>query len=85
MTPFPPEATERLRRTLERTSACHMMKLGKDEFLQEQPIDVLLLVSVLKALGDPDLAVMRAYAIGVPLGVGVEMSRTPDVFPPKTK
>ena len=75
--PFPPDATERLRGLLSRVSSDHRMVLSAQEELQEQPIDVLLLGSVLKALDDPDWAVMRQYAVGVPLGVGVEMRSLP--------
>ena len=61
------------------------MKLSRSEIYQDQPIDALLLGSVLKALDDPDGEVMRTYATGVPLGVGVEMPRALAVFPPNTK
>ena len=40
------------------------MKLEGAEEMQEQPIDVLLLGSALKAMGDPDWEVMRTYAVG---------------------
>ena len=50
-----------------------------------QPVDVLLLGSLLKSFGDPDFEVVTTYARGVPLGVGVDLPRTPAVFPPKLK
>ena len=53
--------------------------------MQKQPIDVLLLGSVLKVLGDLDHGTMMTYAIGVLLGLGVELPRTPAVLPPKTR
>ena len=52
---------------------------------QPQPIDVLLLGAGLRAVGDPDAEIMALYAIGVPLGLNVELPRTPAVFTPKTK
>ena len=41
--------------------------------------------SVLKALGDPDHEIMGTYAVGVPVGLGTDLPRTPKVFPEKTK
>ena len=35
--------------------------------------------------GDPDWEVMREYEIGVRIGAGTQMPRTPAVFAPKTK
>ena len=70
---------------MRQASRGHELTLGSSEVLQDQPMDVLLLGSALKATGDPDWKVMLTYAVGVPLGVGVEMLRTPAVFPPKTK
>ena len=78
--PFPVEATVRLRGVVRRASSGHELKLEGAEVLQVQPIDVLLLGSALKAMGDPDWKVMRTYAVGVPLGVGVELPRTPGGF-----
>ena len=52
---------------------------------QPQPIDVLLLGAVLRAIGDPDAEIMALYAVGVPLGLNVELPRTPAVFPPKLR
>ena len=37
-----------------------------------------------KLLGDPDWAICAEMAYGVPVGVGVDLPRTPEVFPPKT-
>ena len=83
--PFPPEATKRLKNLLAEVSAPFRITLDPGDELQDQPIDVLLLGSVLRALGDPDWQVFRLYATGVPLGMGVRMPRTPKVFPPKQK
>ena len=52
---------------------------------QQQPVDVLMLGSLMKALDDPDFAIMVEYAIGVPIGLGVNLPRTPEVFPAKVK
>ena len=43
--------------------------------VQEQPILVLFLGSVLKAMGDPDWTILGKYAVGVPLGLGVDLPR----------
>ena len=59
----------------------HRVSLHPGEELQPQPVDVLLLGSVLRAIGDLDWEVMRTYAVGVPLGLGVDMPCTPAVFP----
>ena len=83
--PFPPEATRRLKNLLAEVSAPFRITLDPGDVLQDQPIDVLLLGSVLRSLGDPDWEVFRLYATGVPLGMGVQMPRTPKVFPPKQK
>ena len=83
--PFPPESTVRLRdfaRDITRHAACLPLP-GREA--RKQPIDVLLVGSVLNALGDPDHEIMSTYAVGVPLGVGTELPRTPAVFPEKTK
>ena len=85
MDPFPPEATARLRDLAREVSRDHKVELPPGEVALPQPVDVLLLGSLLKAFGDPDSEVMVAYARGVPLGVGVDLPRTPDVFPPKLK
>ena len=52
---------------------------------QPQPIDVQLLGATLGAMGDLDAPVMAEYAVGVPLGLGVNLPHTPMVFPPKTR
>ena len=77
--PFPPAATERLRGVVRHAARGHEVKLDASERLQDQPIDVLLLGSAL------NWEVMKTYGVGVPLGVGVELPRTPAVFPPKPK
>ena len=55
---------------------------GRD---RPQPIDVRLLQSLLVAADDPDHQCMDLYALGVPIGVGVELPRTPHVFEEKDK
>ena len=83
--PFPADATERLRSWFECLSRAHKHAVDHDEVLQDQPVDVLLLGRLLWLMGDPDWAIMGTYATGVPLGLGVDLPRTPDVFPPKTR
>ena len=39
----------------------------------------------MQKLGDPDWAFLEELSSGVPLGVGVEMPRTPAVYDPKVK
>ena len=41
--------------------------------------------AVLRALNDPDWGIMATYACGVPLGLGVDLPRTPAVFPEKRR
>ena len=79
--PFPADATERLRSWFESLTRAHKLTLDPGEVLQNQPVDVLLLGAVMKAVGDPDWAVMKTFAVGVPLGLGVELPRTPMVYP----
>ena len=79
--PFPAEATARLREYARGVTSKHRVELEPGEEHQEQPVDVLLLGSVLRALGDPDWEVMKLYAKGVPIGLGVDMPRTPAVYP----
>ena len=81
--PFPADATGRLRCWFESLTRDHRLRLEPHEVLQNQPVDVLLLGSVTKAVGDPDWAVMKTLAVGVPLGLGVELPRTPLVYPPQ--
>ena len=59
------------------------MMLPVGQTLQPQPVDVLLLGGALRAMGDPDSESMLIYATGVPVGLGVDLPRTPKVFPPK--
>ena len=51
--------------------------------LRDQPIDVLLLGAILRGMSDLDRRITRTFAAGVPLGLGVDLPRTPDVFPSK--
>ena len=57
--PFPPEATRRLEQLVADLSAPFRMVLEPGEEYQDQPIDVLLLGSILRALGDPDWQVLK--------------------------
>ena len=72
---------ERLRFYVKAVTEPSRVEAPSDRELQPQPVDVLLLGSALKGFGDPDWAVMAEYAVGVPLGLGVDLPRTPDVFP----
>ena len=83
--PFPKVSMERPRDFARPITAFSRVEAPAGAVVQEQPIDVLLLGSVLKALGDPGHDIMVTCAIGVPLGLGVELPRTPSVFPPKTR
>ena len=83
--PFPKEVLSRLTGHIREITEHSRVQLQEGQVLQEQPVDVLLLGCFLKAVGDPDWQVMLSYAVGVPLGLGVDMPRTPEVFPPKRK
>ena len=83
--PFPEEATQRLRDYVGELSKGVDVPTDPSQDLQPQPVDVLLLGRVLKLLGDPDWAIMGTYATGVPLGLGVDLPRTPAVFPPELR
>ena len=52
---------------------------------QPQLVDTVLLGKVIRAFGDLGRAVLGLYTVGVPLGLGVDLPRTPEVFPAKTK
>jgi hypothetical protein len=58
---------------------------GRPPGYQDQPIDIALLKAFLPDAGDPDAAVMDDYAVGVRIGVGVIMPRTPAVYGERTK
>ena len=45
----------------------------------------MLLGKVFRLFGGPDWEGLGMYAVGVPLGLGVDLPRTPAVFPAKTK
>ena len=57
----------RLRCWLESFTRGHRLELQPHEGLQNRPVIVLLLGSVLKALGVPIWAVVKTFAVGVPL------------------
>ena len=50
-----------------------------------QPIDVKIMGALLSAFDDPDAEIMQTYDTGVPLGMGVDLPRSPMVFPEKVK
>ena len=50
-----------------------------------QLIEMRLIGCMLRAIGDPDWEIFRELEAGVRLGVGVELPRTPKVFPEKRK
>ena len=79
--PFPVVATQRLRDYLADVARDQKMELPAGQTLQQQPVDVLLLGGALRAMNDPDSESMLLYATRVPVGLGVEMPRTPLVFP----
>ena len=74
--PFPQSATERIRRLCQQSTP----ELPALEHELPQPIDIKLLQRLRKLAGDPDVEVMDTYRVGVPLGVGVDLPRTPHVF-----
>ena len=82
--PFPEHQTQRFREYLRRLTGQYAMALGPGEVAQAQPMDMLLLGALLRGMGDPDAEILKEYAIGVPIGVGVDLPRTPEVFPAKT-
>ena len=83
--PFPQEASERLRAALRRVCASNWLAWAPQAEAQDQPIDLRLLSAFLSSCGDPDVAILRTYDVGVPIGLGVELPRTPLVFPEKHK
>ena len=52
---------------------------------RDQPVRVRLIQAIPRLTGDPDLASMDAFAVGVRLGVGVKLPRTLVVFARKKK
>ena len=83
--PFPEEATQRLRDYVDGLTKGVDIPTDPSQDLQPQPVDVLQLGRVLKLLGETEWAIMDTYATGVPLGLGVDLPRTPAVFPPKLR
>jgi hypothetical protein len=85
--PFPEEVTAQLRRQLK----SELEERGRTEVRPQETdpdqwLEVRLVAALLHELGDPDYAVFASkYVVGVPMGVGVKMPRTPAVFPPKKK
>ena len=81
--PFPSEALARARLAL----AARLRRWVPDWIPsgdpQMQPIQVSLLGSMLRAVGDPDWQALQEYESGVRIGVGVELPRTPAVWPAK--
>jgi len=84
--PFPLEATRSIKDTV-------MAALGaggaaveeRPAGYQEQPINLPLLKALLRDAGDPDYEVMDQYMVGVRIGVGVVLPRTPAVYEARTK
>ena len=48
--------------------------------MRGKPIGVMLLGAVLRGMNDPDWEIMETFAAGVPLGLGIDLLRAPDVF-----
>ena len=51
----------------------------------EQPVHTRRLQAFLECVGDPDAPALDAYLVGVRLGAGMEMPRTPAIYECKTK
>jgi len=83
--PFPDEATQRLRCALPKMLSNVWREWQPTASSRTQPIDVRALGAFTQACGDPDFQVLRDFDSGVPIGMGVELPRTPMVFPPKQK
>jgi len=60
-------------------------KRPKPEHYQEQPVDIPLLRALLEDAGDPDYEILDAYLVGVRIGVGVILPRTPAVYEERVK
>ena len=82
--PFPKDATARLKCVLIKEADLDIMKLEPPGKEADQPINVRLMGGLLRRLGDPDAEIFTTYRSGVPIGVGVDLPRTPMVFPEKT-
>eukprot|EP00974_Lingulodinium_polyedra_P045619 4375412-Lingulodinium_polyedra.AAC.1 len=83
--PFPPKAIEDAKasiRGLVREPLGDWAPIGK---VLDQNVDVRLLGVLLHAFGDPDWEVCKSYEVGVRVGVGVRLPRTPLVFPEKVR
>ena len=73
--PFPAEATEELRFYLGAVTKQTRVTLPEGTKLQPHPVVGPLLGSALKGLGDPGWRIRAQYAVGMPLGLGVELLR----------
>ena len=73
--PFPAEATEELRFYLGAVTKQARVTLPEGTKLQPHPVVAPLLGSALKGLGDPGWRIRAQYAVGMPLGLGVELLR----------
>ena len=69
------------RRAVVAATGKHQLDLPPPVPVQKLEIQLLLLGGLAKAIGDPDWAVVTELARGVPVGLGVDLPRTPDVFP----
>ena len=83
--PFPAEGTERIRSCLHSLADPGFLSRAPLAEPQEQPIAVRLKEALLAAFEDPDAEIFFNYEIGVRIGVGVDMPRTPAVFPEKLR
>jgi len=84
--PFPREATLRIReKVVAALSGTASPVKERPEGYQEQPIDLPLLQALLAEAADPDYAILDRYMMGVRIGVGVVLPRTPAVYEARTK
>lgn len=83
--PFTQEMIEERRRAVIQWCASRGIQVKSDAGDRRQKIQVRTLQAFLQATGDPDACALDAYAVGVRLGVGCQMERTPALFEEKTK
>jgi hypothetical protein len=83
--PFPEASTRRLQLVVPHiVGECGRAWLPHSRS-RAQPIDVRGLGAFMQSCGDPDYSVLHEMDIGVPIGFGVDLPRTPAVFPPKER
>ena len=83
--PFPQARTQKLKATLQGICSREIHAWGPPPSPLDHAMDLPLLWAFLKACGDPDYEVLKSYIEGVPIGIGVDLPRTPLVFPEKHK